>query len=114
MALERRILPELFWESSVLEVSDMIEAADRLREGDIRHKIEIQFVTADVIANRIAQIFADPKKRIPVIYPWTVFPDLFEDRSEEIEEQKQLQETEKFKEGLYAFAARWNGRNKNE
>lgn len=92
----------------------MIEAKDRLREADIQRQIEFQFNTADLIGNRIAVIFGDPKKHIQIIRPWDVYPELFEDRSEEIQEQKQLQETIQYKDNLKAFAARWNGRNKQE
>lgn len=114
MALERGILPELFWESSVLEVVDMINARDRLREADIRQQVELQFNAADLIGNRIAIVFGDPKKHIHIIQPWEIYPDLFEDRSEEIQEQKELRETVKYKDDLRTFAARWNGRNKQK
>ena len=92
----------------------MIDARDRLREADIRQQIELQFNVADLIANRIAVVFGDPKKRIHIIQPWEVYPELFEDRSEELQEQKELQETAKYKDDLKSFAARWNGRNKQE
>lgn len=104
----------MFWESSVLEVSDMIDGADRLREADIRLKLESQFTTADLIANRISQIFTDSKTKIRTLHPWDVYPDLFEDKSDEIEEQRQLKETAEFKNDLYAFAARWNKRNEGK
>lgn len=112
MALERKILPEQFWGSSVLEVSDMISAFDRIRTEDIRQRIDLAFVSTDALATRIARILADEKSRrkIQILYPWNVYPELFEDRSEEIAEAQAAREMNEYKAGLMAFADRWNRR----
>lgn len=112
MALEREILPELFWGSSVLEVLDLINSYDRRKKEEIRQQIDLQFSLADVIANRVSIIFGDKKQRVPVLQPWSVYPDLFEDRSEELEEARAQQETAVYREDFKAYAARWNERNK--
>ena len=112
MALERKISPDVFWQSSVLEIIDMIDAYERRRKEDIRREIDIQFALAEAISSRIAYLFCDEKKRrtSDILQPWTAYPELFEDRSAEIEEQARAQQTATFKNNMTAFAERWNKR----
>lgn len=113
MALERGISPDMFWESSVLEVIDMMQVYDHIRQVERKEKIQTQFILANAISTRIGFIFGDEKKRreSDVLQPWDVAPDLFEDQTKEIEQRRSEVELAKYKAGFAAYAARWNERN---
>lgn len=118
MALEQNILPDQFWEFSVLEILDILEAARRNEEKELekwKAKIELQFFTAQAISSRIGYIFGDEKKRSisDILQPWDVYPDLFENKTEEIEQKQNEVALQKYKTGLAAYAARWNERINN-
>ena len=118
MALEQNILPDQFWEFSVLELLDILEARNRNTEKELEQwkaKIELQFFTAQAISSRIGYIFGDEKKRrsSDILQPWDVYPDLFEDKTEEIESYQNQVALQKYKTGLAAYAARWNERVSN-
>lgn len=78
----------------------------------MQQQIEFQFSQADVIANRVAIVFADKKNRVPALQPWNLFPDLFEDRTEDLEKARAEQETRVYSDKFKDYAARWNERNK--
>ena len=90
----------------------MISAFDRMRTADIKQRIDLAFVSTDALSSRISMLLADKKSKhnVRILYPWDVYPDLFEDRSEEVAEAKAMQDLEEYKAGLMAFADRWNGR----
>lgn len=118
LALEQNMLPEQFWEHSVLEILDILEAHRRNEEKELirwKAQIELQFTTAQAISSRIGYLFNDPKKRRAdeVLMPWDVYPDLFEDKSGEIQARQNEVALQGYKAGLSAFAERWNGRIKN-
>lgn len=105
----------MFWESSVLDIQDMISAEEKRLIEKMKQDVIISFAGADAIATRVAYFFSDEKKRreSDIVMPWDRFPSLFEDKQEEIEEKKRQTETERYKANLKAYAERWNRRHEH-
>ena len=105
----------MFWDSSVLEIQDMVAASERRTLEQMRADVITAFGGADAIATRIAYFFSDPKTRNDemIIHPWDRFPKLFDDVKEMAEEKKVQRQIEKQKADMIAFAERWNRRNRN-
>ena len=98
----------------MLEIKDILEAYDRQETRKKKERVANLFVLAEVIANRVAISFngkADPED---YMQPWHFYPGLFEDKSEEIEEQRELKETEKLKILMDSRVAAWNKRFEEE
>lgn len=114
-ALERGITPDIFWQSSVLELLDMMSAYDKMRETKFKDSVYIGFATADAIATRVGSIFTDPKKRrdAKITQPWDSFPELFTREQEKAQEREENADMELYKANMRAFADRWNRRNKD-
>ncbi len=102
----------MFWESSVLEIQDMMQAHDRRLEAEFKNDVMIGFSSADAVATRVAYLFSDTKKRreSDIIQPWDSFPALFENTKEQAAESKRDAELEQYKANMRAFADRWNRR----
>ena len=108
-------MPDVFWQSSVLEIQDMMEAYQNSRKQQFKDHVLIGFAEADAIATRVAYFFTEPKKRREgdIIQPWDSFPSLFEDHKQTTAERKQNAEMQKYKADMKAFAERWNRRFKH-
>lgn len=108
-------MPDTFWQSSVLEITDMMEAHDKKRERRFKDLVLLGHATADAIATRVAYFFTEPKKRreSDIVQPWDSFPALFEEERNKPSGSKHDAELEKYKADMKAFAERWNRRNKN-
>lgn len=72
------------------------------------------FVLAEVTANRILYGFNSSRNESDLIQPWQAYPDLFEDKSEEMEEQREMIELEKYKAQFNKGVAAWNKRFREE
>lgn len=114
-ALERGISPDVFWQSSVLEIADMISAYDKVRETKFKEYVYLGFATADAIASRVAYSFNDTRKRKPsdIVQPWDSFPALFEQEKANTQEREKNADMELYKASMKAFADRWNRRNRD-
>lgn len=114
-ALEQGILPDTFWQSSVLEIQDMLEAYQNRKKQQFRDDVLIGFASADATATRVAYFFTEAKKRkqSDIIQPWDSFPSLFDNPKEKASADTRNAEMEKYKSNMIAFAERWNRRNKN-
>lgn len=115
MALEQGMLPEMFWELSVLEVLDILDAHDQKVKAEQKRDTELAFVLADAISSRIGYIFGDKKKRseADILQPWDVYPELFAREKMEVMAERKARQLNKYKTGLAAYASRWNARKKN-
>lgn len=61
------------------------------------------------ISNVIASVFAEKTKPL---YPWDMYPNLFQEEKREIDKEKAREEYESFLEGRRRFAERHNSRMK--
>ena len=80
----------MFWDSSIPDLLDLMQAIDDAEERRLKDNITLQFVNAEAIASRIGYLFNDPKKRkkSEILQPWDVYPRLFESEKQEVEEQE--------------------------
>ena len=69
---------------------------------------------AEVTANRIAISFSGKKNDSDFIMPWHYYPGLFEDKSEQAEEERERIETEVLKAYMNSRAEAWNKRFEEE
>lgn len=109
------MLPEVFWELSVLEVLDILDAHDKKVKAEQKRDTELAFVLAGAISSRIGYIFADEKKRseTDILWPWDVYPELFALEKMEVMAERKARQLNNYKTGLAAYASRWNARKKN-
>lgn len=109
------MLPDVFWELSVLEVLDILDAYDQKLKAEQKRDAELAFVLADAIGSRIGYLFGDEKKRSEkdILQPWDVYPDLFMQEKIENTAKREAIALEKYKTGLAAYAARWNARDEH-
>ena len=79
-----------------------------------KERIEELFVLAEAVANRIAIAFNGKSGDADFAMPWHFYPELFEDKTKELEEQRELAETQKFKAAMDGRVAAWNKRFEEE
>lgn len=72
------------------------------------------FILAEVTANRILYGFSGKGSESDLIHPWHYYPDLFDDLSEEIEEEREMRELEKYKARFNKGVDAWNRRFEKE
>lgn len=110
-ALEAGVPVNLFWDLSLQELVDILEAYNRREKERERRNVDRVFVLSDAIASRIGYLFADKKHRRDdmILKPQDAYPTLYK-RSEEEEKAAEKAELEAFKQRRAAAAERWNRR----
>lgn len=93
---------------------DITEAFHRKKVKEKKDRVLDLFVLAEVTANRIVIGFNSNASDSDLAQPWHYYPSLFEDKTDEIEEQRELRETEMLKTQLNARVAAWNKRFEEE
>ena len=109
-ALQLGITCAEFWDMSIPEITDLINAKENQRVRNYKEQISIAFAEAEATASRIAFLFTDPKKRNKknIIMPWDLYPDLFIDEQAAEQQINDDMALQKHKADMAAFAARWN------
>lgn len=102
-ALEAGITIEQFWNLSIAEVQDVINAYAQRRKTDLKQSIRMQFLLASLIPQYILRNETDP-----VPQPWDYYPELFEEEKELYEKAAAEKELEEFKERRRQYAAALN------
>ena len=115
-ALEHGISISDFWEMTIPEITDTINALENQKTHDFKEQISVAFAEAEATSSRIAYIFTDPKKRNKknIVMPWDLYPELFIDEKEEDQQLNDDLALQKHKADMAAFAARWNKRNQKQ
>lgn len=96
------------------EIQDVIEASNRQKTRDKKDRVEELFVLAEATANRVILGMSNNASDSDLVQPWHYYPDIFEDKTKEMEEQRELAETEIFKAKMSARAEVWNKRFEEE
>ena len=107
-ALDAGISIDLFWNSSVNEIIDMLESYGRRKEQERKLKIQDDFIIAEVIALNILAPVAGDKEAMP--HPWDYYPSFFEAEKKSWEENQLKQQMEDYKERRKAYIAEVNRR----
>ena len=104
---------EDFWNSSMVDIQDVIESYTRKKKEEIIKN----FTLAEIIANRIAVLLPSDDE-IPQLMPWDYYPKSFESEKAQHENRKQQQELEAFKskrrDAMDAYNARFYGGGEQE
>ena len=89
-ALDSGVSISDFWDSTLLELRDIIESRKRMERANISRA----FVLAEAISTRISYFFSDPETRDAdmILKPWHVYPELFIDEEKEAEMRKEQHE----------------------
>ena len=85
--------PDEFWGSSYIEIRDVLEAVNKVREREAKERISITVSLADLIWNRMSLLFSDKDgEKPPVLREWDVAPALFETEKARFEEAEAAKE----------------------
>ena len=107
-ALDAGISIDLFWNSSVNEIIDMLESYGRRKEQERKLKIQDDFIIAEVIALNILAPVAGDKDAMP--HPWDYYPSFFEIEKKSWEENQLKRQMEDYRERRKAYIAEVNRR----
>ena len=109
-AIDVGIPIELFWNSSVNEITDMLDSHSRKTERKRKQKIMDDFLLAEVIAHNMATMLFSENDKKPMEMPWDYYPSLFEKEKEIYEEKLRQIEFEEYKERRREYIAEFNRR----
>lgn len=107
-ALDCGMSAESFWDSTPLEIMDVIESHQRKTRQAQTIKIEQLFVLAEAIGSRIAYLFSEQKDTSIVMQPWDAYPQLFAEEKRLAEQSEEERQLEAYKEARRQHAARFN------
>ena len=85
---------DVFWDSTLLEIHDIVESKDRVVKEEEKVKAGHIFVLANAISTRIAYFFSSEKDRTEdmILQPWEAYPGLFGAEGQLVEERKEKTE----------------------
>ncbi|MBQ8232433.1 MAG: hypothetical protein IJZ34_10990 [Lachnospiraceae bacterium] len=104
-ALDAGISHEVFWDSSLREIHDMLESFLRRR----KQKLKDDFIIAEVTALNIL-IRISPKKNKKYPKPWDYYECLFSEEKKIYEEEEEQQAFEEYKEQRRRYVEEYNRR----
>ena len=109
-ALEYGIGPAEFWEMSVPEIMEVMDAKNKDEEYQYKKQIALIFGSAEAVTSRIGYLFTDEKKRrkAQIVQPWDIFPELMEEERRENEQRESAAAIEEEKANMEAIMQRWN------
>lgn len=103
-----------YWNLTLQEIKDAIDSYRRVQEKKKKERIEELFLLAEVTANRIGYGFNSKRSTSDLIQPWHAYPTLFENLDEDLEEQQEALELEKYKARMNSHVEAWNRRFREE
>lgn len=84
-ALDCGILPELFWNSTLNEIMDMMESYVRCKARERKQQISDNFILSKALTLNISTLFSD---RSELCNPWDFYPQTFGEDKKEYEHQE--------------------------
>lgn len=98
-----------FWEYSVAEINDLLASHRRTVERQYKEHVKHDFDLAQMIENIVARAFDGTTKNL---YPWDLYPDMFEEERKTFEAEQAYEDMESFKERRRAAMDRYNATRK--
>lgn len=98
----------IFWGLGLDEIYDLIDSFNRREQLKQKQRAIDNTILANQIINGIAILLSDEKDNIEQKNIWDYYPELFEKEKMKFEEERELEEFEKFKEKRREFAQRYN------
>lgn len=111
MALECEISIFSFWEMTLEEIVQSIEAYGNRRKNILRERALMDYKLAQGIGLNVANLF-DDENNVPEFVEF--YAELFEEKNKKIQEQKRLNELEINKQRMKEFANFHNKRFRRE
>lgn len=108
-ALDAGIMPETFWNLSLIEICDLLESCNRRRIRNAREQLSMLFAAAESTAEHIG-CYLNEKNTARRL--WDFFPSLFAEEKEAYEKEQAEERTVKAVAEWKAYAAEWNRRRK--
>lgn len=94
-----------FWQLSILEIQDFIQSKRRSDTQRVKEDISLQFLLAKLVGEQIAAMY---QKDFKLSKPWDLYPELFDQESEEVKRLQEENALADYKERRLAFALRHN------
>ena len=114
VALDCDISSFLFWESSVLEITDYIESYRRKEKRKQKQTAIDNHILADQLLKGISVIFSEENKAIEINELWDYYPGLFEEEKKQHLIEQEENEFENFKARRMKFANAYNKKFKGD
>lgn len=94
MALQSGLSADEFWNMSMIEISDHIEAFKTRKEYTEKLEAERLFVLAEAISTRVAFFLSskEDRREESVLMPWDAYPHFFQESHEQYLQDKQMQD----------------------
>lgn len=108
MALRCEIKPYEFWDSTVQEVNDLIEARANKQQAEMKFKALCGYNESMMIIQGINNMFAKSPKQPQQL--WEIYPTLFDEPVEQIKQQKE----DVMKARLIAYSEAWKKKHGKE
>lgn len=106
-ALYAGISPERFWNLSVNEIIDCLEAYYKREKERRKQVIWDNFILAEAIMGNLATVFSEEGQ---VIKAWDYYPKLFAKEKELDDERRKQEELERYKEAWRKRIAQFESR----
>ncbi len=110
LALKSGISPFDFWNMSIDEISDVIDAYNQNKIEDVK----LQIIIKSVQARQIAEYLVPSETKTEFTQLWEYYPVLFEDEKKIAEKQKEVDEIIKTVASRKAFVKRYNERTEGD
>ena len=108
-ALDCGILPELFWNSTLNEIMDMMESYVRCKARERKQQINDNFILSKALTLNISTFFSTDKSS-ELCNPWDFYPQTFKEDKEEYEHQKLEAELAEYRDKRRQWADEFNKR----
>lgn len=113
-ALDCGVPVDKYWDLTLQEIKDIIDSCNRMEILKKKDRVLELFVLAEATANRIIYGFNSKHSESDLIQPWNFYPELFEDKSEELEKHREMIELENYKARFNKGVEAWNRRFERE
>lgn len=106
-ALDCGIQPDQFWESSLLEITDLMESYGRTERDRVKNDIVLKHFLARDIAQYVALAFSG-EEGAEAAELWDFFPELFQEEKVIAETRRREQQLAIYKAQMLDFTYRHN------
>lgn len=106
-ALDAGIKPCEFWDYSLIEISDLIEADERKCLEELKRSVIADCDLGRIISGNVSNILGGVNE---IVKPWDIYPELFEQEKQAYEQEKQQTDIVHMKESRQAYVQEYNAR----
>lgn len=110
LAIEKGVDPLFFWDYTLAEIYDIIEARNRMEYDEIKLKATMMQVQAYQIRDLMTPLIIEKAKEqgFKPMEIWDFYPDIFKSEKEQAKKNKKDLQVEKARTSRFEFAERYN------